>query len=136
MSTDEYVLSKSPSTERAHELWLQHAAGFVLMQDIRGYARRRIAPDASPDARAAAERAIDDALYGLMMIVDGVTGHLHNQDESVALKLLVQLIRRSDAGVEEVVSEVDLGDGDGMCMGYHTWCDNDFGDHEVATVRR
>jgi hypothetical protein len=31
--------------------------------------------------------------------------------------------------------EVDLRQGDGMCMGYHGWLEGDYGKHPVAVAR-
>lgn len=81
MASYEFELTAAPTEERAYELWLQHAIGFILFEDVRGYARGEIAPDLSPEARGAAEKGIDDALYGLMMVLDGVSGTLANRAE-------------------------------------------------------
>jgi len=74
MSTNDSELAPPPTEPRRRELWLQQAAGFILFEDARSYVRDRIEPGLDGPARQAAERAIDDAFYGLMMIVDGVTG--------------------------------------------------------------
>jgi len=121
-----------PSTQRRRELWLQHAAGFVLFRDVRGYAVDQIDPDLSAESRAAALKAIDDALYGLMMVIDGVTGGLQNQELAINLKVAVHLRRLAPAEFTDPVAEVDLSKGDGMCMGYHGWLEGDFGKDPVV----
>ena len=125
MATSDYILSLPPSEPRALELWLQHAAGFILFEDMRQYAIQQIDPGLSADAQAAARKGIDDAVYGLMMILDGVTGGLSNQQYRVNLRTTVEL---TDCNSQRTLSEVDLADGDGMCMGYHGWRDGDFGE--------
>jgi len=55
----------------------------LSFEDVRRYAIERIDPQLSADARAAAEKGIDDAVYGLMMIIDGVTGGISNANRSV-----------------------------------------------------
>jgi len=65
------------------ELWLQHATGRILFEDVRGYAIDRIEQALSAEAHAAAKKGIDDALYGLMMVLDGVTGALANETQRV-----------------------------------------------------
>lgn len=127
MPTYDHKLASPPTDARGRELWLQHAAGFILFQDARQYAIDRIDPKLSPDARAAALKGIDDAVYGLMMVIDGVTGALRNDQLAVALKVAVQLLERGPSSDETVVTEVDLAHGDGMCMGYHGWLEGDFG---------
>lgn len=64
MATWEHELVGPPSKPRALELWLQHAAGFILFE-----------------------------------------------------------------------SELDLRQGDGMCIGYHGWREGDFGKHPIAVPR-
>ncbi len=50
----------------------------ILFEDVRAYALEQIDPKLPPDVRAAAEKSIDDAVYGLMMVIDGVNGFLRN----------------------------------------------------------
>src|SRR4051794_30439015 len=119
MSTCDYELATPPEAPRARELWLQHAIGFALFEDVRGYATEHIDPELPPDARAAVQKGIDDAIYGLMMVIDGVTGDLTNSTHGVELGFIARLVRRDDSGERAVVSELDLLNGDGMCMGYH-----------------
>ncbi len=135
MASWEHKLATPPKTPRAQELWLQHAAGFILFEDVRGYAIEQITPGLSPDALAAAHKGIDDALYGLMMVLDGVSGCLSNPRVRVDLRTTVRLLATS-SGDEVVRSEVDLASGDGMCMGYHGWLEGDFGKDEVVATRR
>jgi hypothetical protein len=126
--TDRSVeLANPPQEPRALELWLQHVAGFVLFRDVREYARKQLDPALSGEARNAAFKAIDDALYGLMMVADGVTGALTSGQLSAAVRVSVVLRRGT-----EVLSRLDLGDGDGACMGFHGWLAGDFGSTPVT----
>jgi hypothetical protein len=97
-----------------------------------GYALERIGPQVSAEARAAAEKAIDDAVYGTMMVIDGVSGRIANDTHAVELSVAVKLLNRETDGI---IAEMDLMQGDGMCMGYHRWIDGDFGEDVVATSR-
>jgi hypothetical protein len=128
----QFELAMPPEEPRERELWLQHAIGFMLFADVRGYAIERIDPALSPEARAAAEKGIDDAVYGLMMVMDGVTGSLSNSAYRAELKFLARLINRSAPEQEQVEMELDLANGDGMCMGFHGWLENDFGTSPVV----
>lgn len=132
MATWQYELSNPPTEPRARELWLQHAAGFILFEDVRRYAMERIDLALPDDARAAVQQGIDDALYGLMMVIEGVTGGLSNPSHTVYIDFIARLAARGDSGDGSVLSEVDLRQGDGMCMGYHGWLEGDFGEHPVA----
>lgn len=123
------TLAAPPSPGRARELWLQHAAGTILFADVREYARGKLDAKLDPPAREAAFRAIDDALYGLMMVADGVTGGLSNETHRVALSVSVRL---EDKGKE--VERLDLANGDGVCMAFHGWKDGEFGESPVLVA--
>jgi hypothetical protein len=124
MATDHYFLTNPPSDSRARELWLQHGAGFIIFQDMRQYAIDRIPANYDAVQREAAMKGIDDAVYGLMMVIDGVTGGLSNEKFRLSLQTKVQL---QTVGDGSLVEELDLFKGDGMCMGYHGWKEDDYG---------
>ena len=129
MASWQLELQAPPKDPRELELWLQHAAGRILIEDVRAYALENVDPDLSAEARAAVEKGIDDALYGLMMVIDGVSGRLGNPARHVELSVQARLVERDPSGV---VAALDLREGDGMCMGYHGWLEGDFGDNPVA----
>jgi hypothetical protein len=135
MATYQYELLGPPSELRARELWLQHAAGFIVFEDVRRYAMEQIEPGLSAEAVAAAKKAIDDAVYGLMMVIDGVSGGISNADHNVFIDFIVRLAKRKNGEDDRLLSEVDLGRGDGMCMGYHGWIEGDYGKHPIAARR-
>jgi hypothetical protein len=132
MSTFQYDLVQPPTTEQRRDLWLQHAAGFVLFQDVREYAIDKIDPSLSPDARTAALKGIDDAVYGLMMVLDGISRTLSNSTFAVRLKVAAQLLQRAPSGDGNLIAEVDLAEGDGMCVGYHGWLKGEFGEDQIT----
>jgi hypothetical protein len=135
MATYEHELTPPPKPERGRELWIQHAAGFILFEDSRAYAIERIDPRLDATARAAAVKAIDDALYGLMMIIDGATGSLANECDVISLSMVARHSRKLPDGSAAPVMELDLGQGDGMCMGVHGWKKGDFGTYPPVVVR-
>jgi hypothetical protein len=102
------------------------------MEDVRAYALNNINPGLSDESRAAAEKGINDALYGLMMVIDGVSGRLANETQHVELSVLVRLVTQKPPNV---VASFDLREGDGMCMGYHGWLEGNFGKHPVAVPK-
>jgi hypothetical protein len=135
MPTWEHELDEAPADLRARELWLQHAAGFIFFEDVRRFAMERIDPALTAETRAAVEKGIDEAVYGLMMVIDGVSGSLSNVNRSVYIDFVVRFVSRGDNGAADLVSEVDLRHGDGMCMAYHGWLQGDFGKDPVAKPR-
>lgn len=130
MASWDFELAPAPEQDRARELWLQHAAGFILFEDVRRVAADKIDPALEPKAKSAALKAIDDAVYGLMQVIDGVSGNLRSGDGGVSLGVSVRLQRGG-----QTVQVLDLADGDGFCMGFHGWVQGDFGKYPVARAR-
>jgi len=133
MEENDYELTPAPQEPRARELWLQHAVGHMLLTQVGGYAEQQMAKGLSTGEREAAVKAIHDTLYGLMMLIDGVSAPIRGNGHEVRLRFLAELIR-PEMG-DEVLSSFDLfEDGDGMCMGFHGWLAGDFG--EPCPVQR
>jgi hypothetical protein len=109
---------------------MQHAAGFILMENVRREAVAAIDQPLSDEAKAAARKAVDDTMFALTMLIDGVTGGLTNGKQAVDLDFVVRL-----TDDERVVEQLSLIAGDGVCMGWHGWREGDFGDDEVAIKR-
>jgi hypothetical protein len=127
MATWNLRLTTPPSNDRNRELWLQHAAGLILFEDVRAQGLGAIPESASEPERATATAAVDAAVYGLMQVIDGVTGALGNDEWSVDVDCNVNLRHN---GTE--VARINLRDGDGMCMGFHQWLNGDFGNPPVV----
>ena len=117
-------LTSPPIGQRAREVWLGHAAGFSLAHDIRDYARARIDPALSSEARAAALKSIDDAFFGVMEVLDQYPDPLENDRYQVTLETRIVLWERQGGDWVEILSPVP----EGWCMGYHYWLEGDFGD--------
>lgn len=115
---------------------MQHAAGFILFEDVRAYATEQIDPELTPETRALVQKGIDDALYGLMMVADGVSGRLANSTDQVTLSMRVRHRRKKPKKEWSVLKEIDLFHGDGMCMGYHGWLENDYGKDQVVVKKK
>lgn len=130
MASYEFELAPPPEPGRDRELWLMHAAGLILFEDVGKYARGEIAPGLDPVAREAAEKAINDALYGLMMVIDGVSGRLTNDEHQVTLGFSAKLEAAPHASPSEP-TVLDLFNSDGMCIGFHHWREGDFGPDAV-----
>ena len=140
MATCDLELETPPTDDYARQLWLQQAAGLILFEDVRKYAAKRLAPALDEASRDAALKAIDDAVYGLMMVLDGVTGRFSNSTSSVSLRVIVQLHQGNK--VTDYVDLLELGPsgdrptGDGMCKGYNGWREGDFGKAPIARGRK
>jgi hypothetical protein len=124
-----FKLTNPPVDDRSRELWLQHAAGFIIFEDMRNYAIKEIPATADKETREMIIKGIDDAVYGLMMIMDGVVGVLKNDEYTVSIESNI-LLEKND----EIIEKVNTLNGDGMCMGFHGWKDGDFGEDQVYTI--
>ena len=124
------ALSPPPKDKTDLDLWLQHAAGKLLLDATRERARSKLPADLSNEARTAALQAVDDAVYGLMQLLDGVSDPLSNDECYVTLRTTAELRRSSD---DTVLHALDLQDGDGMCMGFHGWVEGDFGELPISS---
>lgn len=120
-------LANPPEDERSKELWLQHAAGFIVFENIRKYALKKISPDVDSLTRSQIMKGIDDTIYGLMMQMDGFFMPLENDNYRLELQTMIQLYKDN-----ELIQSFDTKDGDGMCMGYHDWIDGDFGADDIV----
>ncbi len=121
------ILTNPPEDKRNRELWLQHAAGLIIFEDIRKYAFNRIPPETDEGTKSRIIKGIDDAIYGLMMMMDGVTGILENEEYSLRMETKILLQKNG-----EIIEELNTQNGDGMCMGFHEWKDGDFGDQKIV----
>lgn len=121
-------LANPPSNERDRELWMQHGAGYIVFENIRKYAIDRIPAEIDEALREAHLKTINNTIYGMMMQMDGIFGALEN--ENYRLDLQTNIVLYKD---DKVVEELNTLDGDGMCMGFHGWIENDFGSDEIVT---
>lgn len=95
--------------------------GHHLMQAARDRAFARIPASATPECRDTARQAALDAIYGVLMLLDGVAD---SDDIRYVLRAEVQ---RADAA--DTADTIELApDGDGLCMGFHGWVAGDFGE--------
>lgn len=122
-----FAPARPPEEPSSRELWLQHAAGFILFEKVRAAGLATLGPHASEEARAAVKTAVNNTIYALMMQVDGVADGLRGSEYEVELTFGVQLTKDGT-----VVDSVDLREGDGFCMGYHGWIEGDFGEDPVV----
>jgi len=65
------------------------------------------------------------------MILDGVSGSLENSNYTVCFENKVQLLDNTKEP-PEIVDQVNLLEGDGMCVGFHGWLEGDYGEDRVT----
>jgi hypothetical protein len=116
---------KWPREEHARWIMAGNTFGRHLMAASREYALERIPKLATSKERELAEKAVLDAIYGVMMLLDGVSDSRIDKDHVAAYVLLSRIFA---SGQSEPVEQFELApDGDGLCMGFHGWVADDFG---------
>lgn len=120
------ILANPPEKDRDRELWMQHAAGVLVFENIRKYALDRIDIDTDETTKEKITKGINDTIYGLMMQMDGIFDALENEEYRLELQSNIVLSKN-----DEVIEEINTLDGDGMCMGYHGWMVGDFGEESI-----
>ena len=121
-----HTLANPPEKDRDSELWMQHAAGFLVFENIRKYALDKINPETDEHSKAQIVKGINDAIYGLMMQMDGVFDPLENEEYRLELQSNIVLFKN-----DEAIEVINTLDGDGMCMAYHDWLEGDFGGDKI-----
>lgn len=117
-----------PADPGFRSVWLQNMVGRELMTHVRQRTRDELPPDLSAEAREAALRAVDEALYSLTMLVDGIFAP--TRDETGRIQFQVDLVGRlQDVETGEVLHAESLHDGDGACGWMAGWLEGDFGEY-------
>jgi hypothetical protein len=105
------------ASEHGHWIDAGNTFGWHVLQASRDYAIGRVPAPASQGERDVATKAIHDAIYGMMMLLDGVAATPVDKDARAEYVISARIVR---AG--EVAEEIELApDGDGLCMGFHGW---------------
>lgn len=122
-----------PENRNDHIVLASHTFGRDLIQYARNYAVAKLPADLAGDARAAAEKAVFDALYGVMMILEGIVGGPLDDEHQVRYTLLAHVENRY---VKAPLTTIELApNGEGLCMGIHGWFKGDFGQEPTAADR-
>lgn len=103
-----------------------HTFGHLLMTHARDGALQNIPKTATAEAREIAAKAVIDALYHVMMILEGVAGVQIGGDRSLEFALVAR-VRESEQPYR-IVEEFELAPNgeEPACMGFHFWKDADF----------
>jgi hypothetical protein len=110
-----------------HARWIQagNTFGRHLMAAARDYAFEQIPESASAAERTVAEKAALDAIYGMMMLLDGVADSTID-DTHVAEYVFLSCVISDEES--QPIEQFELAPGgDGLCMGFHGWVAGDFG---------
>lgn len=95
--------------------------GYHLMQASLKRALERVPATASAECQDIARQAALDAIYGVLMLLDGVA------DSDEVRYTLYAEVDRVDS--ELPCEGIELApDSDGLCMGFHGWVEGDFGE--------
>jgi hypothetical protein len=119
-----FEIGQLPEDEHARLIHLSNAFGRFMFDIVRGAARE--GAKSIPDShRPSVESLLDDQLYAVLQVLDGVTMPIGNDQVRLEFVLQARLRDSSDPSVVEVV---ELGpNGEGLCMGFQGWREGDFG---------
>jgi hypothetical protein len=94
-----------------HARWIEagNTFGRHLIAAARDYALGRIAETAAAETRAAAEKAALDAIYGMMMLLDGVADARIDEAHRVEYALFARIRK---AGQRDPVEQFELAPED------------------------
>lgn len=103
-----------------------HSFGHLLLTHARDQAVAQIPKESSAETREIATKAAVDALYNVMMILEGVVGAPKSVDRSLEFALIARV--RERAAPYAVVEQFELAPNgeEPACMGFHFWTDGDF----------
>jgi len=78
------------------------------------------------ESKEIADKAVTDALYNLMMILEGVVGTTIGDDQSIEFSLVAKIRNSRD----EIVEQFELAPNgeEPACMGFHSWTSGSFRD--------
>ena len=116
-----------PEDPQERSLWMQEMTGLMLMSRVRESVINDLPDDLSDVARAAACKAVDDTLYSLMMLVDGIFAPV--RDVTGKIDFDVDLVGKLvEPGTGRVLHTESLHDGEGACAWLAGWLEGDYGD--------
>lgn len=124
-------LSELPDNPRERSLWMQHGVGYLLMRDIREAMHKEIERDVEPKYRQVAQSVVDDTIYRMCMLVEGIGPPLKNGSHTLSVDLVGRLIENATG---EVLAEQSMRDGDGITVGFHGWIEGEFGEGNVRPL--
>ncbi len=103
-----------------------HTFGHLLMTHARDEAIAKIPPNASDEAREVATKTVVNALYNVMMILEGIVRASAVANHYLEFALMAR-VRESETPCQ-ILEEFELApEGEeSACMGFHFWTDGDF----------
>lgn len=128
-------MTQSPETEgftvpedpQERSLWMQEMTGLMQMTRVRQSVINDLPDDLSAVARAAACKAVDDTLYSLMMLVDGIFAPVRDAADKIGFDVDI-VGKLVEPGTGRVLHTESLHDGEGACTWLVGWLEDDYGD--------
>ena len=103
-----------------------HTFGHLLFTHTLNSVIADIPQSATPEARVIATKAASDALYSVMMILEGIVGAPADQDHLIEFALIARVL--GSASPHECVEQFELAPNgaESACMGFHFWSEGNF----------
>lgn len=108
-----------------HERWIDAANifGAQLFTTAREEQISNLSESLTERERTIAVESIDNTLYAVLMMLDGVADLKLDSKHSTEYSLMQRVFDEES----KLVSEIELApNGDGLCMGFHDWKANEF----------
>jgi hypothetical protein len=99
-----------------------HTFGHLLLT----HARDGAIQSAAGKHKDVAAKAATDALYNLMMILEGVVGAEIDADHSIEFALVARVRRKAEEDAITEQFELAPGGAEPACMGFHLWTEGEF----------
>jgi hypothetical protein len=103
-----------------------HTFGYLLFDHALRSAVAEVPASATPETKAVAAKAATDALYNVMMILEGVVGAPGDDQHSIEFALTARVRNRESP--YECVEQFELAPNgnEPACMGFHLWAEGNF----------
>ena len=124
MRPNEMDVGPIPEDPHARLIHLSNAFGRVLFDLARNPARERTR-SMPEEVQSQAQTLVDDVLYAVVQLVDGVTSPIGNDQLDLQFVLSARL---RDKRTRQTIELVEPGpNGEGLCIGFADWVQGDFG---------
>ena len=101
-----------------------HTFGHLLLSHAKNEALSKLPETASVESKEIADKAVTDALYNLMMILEGVVGAPIGDAQSIEFALIAKIRNSTDETIEQF--ELAPNGEEPACMGFHSWTSGSF----------
>jgi len=103
-----------------------HTFGHLLFTHTLNSVIAELPQSTTPEARVVATKAASDALYNVMMILEGIVGTPADEAHTLEFALIARVLRSSSP--HDCVEQFELAPNgeESACRGFHLWSEGNF----------